>query len=111
MCVLVRDSTSSSSVSQPNIYTLNFPVPTIADINNNSNIVTNPELTNIIKVEFRIVENLSQILSDEKGASRGPIDIIDPSFQDFSKFMKLRRNESSDDDNDEEEDDVEDTSS
>ena len=38
MCVLVRDSTASTLV--PNsTYTLNFPVPTLADINNNSNIV------------------------------------------------------------------------
>jgi hypothetical protein len=39
MCVLVRDSTSSTSIPNPNQYTLNFPVPTLADINNNSNIV------------------------------------------------------------------------
>ena len=39
MCVLVRDSTASTTISNPNQYTLNFPVPTIADINNNSNIV------------------------------------------------------------------------
>jgi hypothetical protein len=39
MCVLVRDSTSGTTISNPNTYTLNFPVPTIADINNNSNIV------------------------------------------------------------------------
>ena len=39
MCVLVRDSTSGTIIPNPNTYTLNFPVPTIADINNNSNIV------------------------------------------------------------------------
>jgi hypothetical protein len=39
MCVLVRDSTSGTTISNPNQYTLNFPVPTLADINNNSNIV------------------------------------------------------------------------
>jgi hypothetical protein len=39
MCVLVRDSTASTTIPNPNQYTLNFPVPTIADINNNSNIV------------------------------------------------------------------------
>ena len=39
MCVLVRDSTSSTTIPNPNLYTLNFPVPTIADINNNSNII------------------------------------------------------------------------
>ena len=38
MCVLVRDSTATTLV--PNAtYTLNFPVPTLADINNNSNVV------------------------------------------------------------------------
>jgi len=39
MCVLVRDSTASTTILNPNTYTLNFPVLTIADINNNSNIV------------------------------------------------------------------------
>jgi len=39
MCVLVRDSATGTTISNPNTYTLNFPVPTIADINNNSNIV------------------------------------------------------------------------
>ena len=39
MCVLVRDSTSGTIIPNPNTYTLNFPVPTLADINNNSNIV------------------------------------------------------------------------
>ena len=39
MCVLVRDSTSGTTISNPNQYTLNFPVPTLADINNNSNII------------------------------------------------------------------------
>jgi hypothetical protein len=39
MCVLVRDSATATTISIPNTYTLNFPVPTIADINNNSNIV------------------------------------------------------------------------
>ena len=39
MCVLVRDSTSGTIIPNPNTYTLNFPVPTTADINNNSNIV------------------------------------------------------------------------
>jgi hypothetical protein len=39
MCVLVRDSATGTTISNPNQYTLNFPVPTIADINNNSNIV------------------------------------------------------------------------
>ena len=39
MCVLVRDSTASTTIPNPNLYTLNFPVPTLADINNNSNIV------------------------------------------------------------------------
>ena len=43
MCVLVRDSTSSTTISNPNLYTLNFQVPTIADINNNSNIVLRGE--------------------------------------------------------------------
>ena len=39
MCVLVRDSATATTISIPNTYTINFPVPTIADINNNSNIV------------------------------------------------------------------------
>jgi hypothetical protein len=39
MCVLVRDSTASTTIPNPNTYSLNFQVPTIADINNNSNIV------------------------------------------------------------------------
>ena len=39
MCVLVRDSTLSTTIPNPNTYSLNFPVPTLADINNNSNIV------------------------------------------------------------------------
>jgi len=39
MCVLVRDSTSGTTIPNPNLYTLNFPVPTLADINNNSNII------------------------------------------------------------------------
>ena len=43
MCVLVRDSTASTTIPNPNTYTLNFPVPTIADINNNSNIVLRGE--------------------------------------------------------------------
>ena len=39
MCVLVRDSATGATIPNPNTYTLNFPVPTLADINNNSNIV------------------------------------------------------------------------
>ena len=39
MCVLVRDSATGTTIPNPNAYTLNFPVPTLADINNNSNIV------------------------------------------------------------------------
>jgi hypothetical protein len=39
MCVLVRDSATGTTIPNPNTYTLNFPVPTTADINNNSNIV------------------------------------------------------------------------
>ncbi len=39
MCVLVRDSTTGTIISNPNTYTLNFAVPIIADINNNSNII------------------------------------------------------------------------
>jgi hypothetical protein len=39
MCVLVRDSATGATIPNPNTYTLNFPVPTTADINNNSNIV------------------------------------------------------------------------
>ena len=39
ICVLVRDSTSGTTIPNPNLYTLNFQVPTLADLNNNSNIV------------------------------------------------------------------------
>ena len=39
MCVLVRDSATGTTIPNPNAYTLNFPVPTLADINNNTNIV------------------------------------------------------------------------
>ena len=39
MCVLVRDSATGTTIPNPNQYTLNFPVPTLADINNNSNII------------------------------------------------------------------------
>jgi hypothetical protein len=43
MCVLVRDSATGATIPNPNTYSLNFPVPTIADINNNSNIVLRGE--------------------------------------------------------------------
>ena len=39
MCVLVRDSATGATIPNPNLYTVNFPVPTLADINNNSNII------------------------------------------------------------------------
>jgi hypothetical protein len=39
MCVLVRDSTTSITIPNMRIYPLNFQVPTLADINNNSNVI------------------------------------------------------------------------
>ena len=43
MCVLVRDSATSIIIPNMRIYPLNFQVPTLADINNNSNIVLRGE--------------------------------------------------------------------
>ena len=39
MCVLVRDSTTGTSITEPNKYTLTFPVRTLVDVNNNSNLI------------------------------------------------------------------------
>jgi hypothetical protein len=39
MCVMVRDSTANTSVFNSNLYTLTFPVLTLVDINNNSNLI------------------------------------------------------------------------
>ena len=39
MCVLVRDSSTSTSITVPNIYTLTFPFHTLVDVNNNSNLI------------------------------------------------------------------------
>ena len=39
MCVLVRDSSTSTSITDPNIYTLTFPFHTSVDVNNNSNLI------------------------------------------------------------------------
>ena len=43
MCVLVRDSATSIIIPNMRIYPLNFQVPTLADINNNSNIILRGE--------------------------------------------------------------------
>ena len=43
MCVLVRNSVGSSLIPNPSSYNFIVPVPTIADINNNSNIVLQGE--------------------------------------------------------------------
>jgi hypothetical protein len=39
LCVLVRNSSTSTSITVPNIYTLTFPVRTLVDVNNNSNLI------------------------------------------------------------------------
>ena len=39
LCVLVRDSTTSTSITDANKYTLTFPVRTLVDVNNNSNLI------------------------------------------------------------------------
>ena len=39
LCVLVRDSSTSTSITDANIYTLTFPVRTLVDVNNNSNLI------------------------------------------------------------------------
>ena len=39
MCVLVRNSSTSTSITVPNIYTLTFPFHTSVDVNNNSNLI------------------------------------------------------------------------
>jgi hypothetical protein len=39
MCVLVRNSSTSTSITDPNIYTLTFPFHTSVDVNNNSNLI------------------------------------------------------------------------
>ena len=39
LCVLVRNSSTSTSITNPNIYTLTFPLHTSVDVNNNSNLI------------------------------------------------------------------------
>ena len=39
LCVLVRNSTSSTSITEPNKYTLTFPFRTVGDVYNNSNLI------------------------------------------------------------------------
>ena len=39
LCVLVRNSSTSTSITDPNIYTLTFPFHTSVDVNNNSNLI------------------------------------------------------------------------
>ena len=39
LCVLVRNSASSSVIDESNKYTLTFPVHTLVDVNNNSNLI------------------------------------------------------------------------
>jgi hypothetical protein len=85
MCVLVRDSTASTTISNPNTYTLNFPVLTIADINNNSNILLRGTYDiSVITSNALIIPKSNQYISTPTTFTNYGVERIYPPVRNFT---------------------------